>query len=160
MNTEEQFLYESNLIENETSDEAFEDAKMAWNYAVANKRKINVQMILQIHRLLMKRLDPRIAGHLRMCDVWIGGNKKGFLTTGILEEQLELVCQEINAKKENPSESWCKEVHVMFEDIHPFEDGNGRVGRILYNFHRLKLGLGIDVIWDDEKQDYYKWFKK
>jgi len=37
--------------------------------------------------------------------------------------------------------------------------GNGRVGRILYNIHRLLLGLPIHVIHEGKEQkEYYTWF--
>ena len=62
-------------------------------------------------------------------------------------------------------EEYAKHVHVMFENVHPFEDGNGRTGRILYNLHRLKLGLPIHIImadWpkkDGQQRAYYEWFR-
>lgn len=49
--------------------------------------------------------------------------------------------------------------HIRFEKIHPFIDGNGRVGRMLMNWQRIKVGLPLLIIWEDEKSDYYKWFK-
>jgi len=55
------------------------------------------------------------------------------------------------------SKNW-KSMHIQFEKIHPFIDGNGRIGRILMNWHRLKLGLPIKIIIETEKYNYYKWF--
>jgi len=53
-----------------------------------------------------------------------------------------------------------KQCHVLFEKIHPFIDGNGRTGRMVYNWHRLKLGLPIHIIHEGKEQfKYYKWFK-
>ena len=53
-----------------------------------------------------------------------------------------------------------KMIHVIFEKIHPFRDGNGRVGRILYNIHRLLVGLPIHIIHEGvEQMEYYKWFE-
>jgi Fic family protein len=51
-----------------------------------------------------------------------------------------------------------KEAHIEFEYIHPFVDGNGRVGRMVYNAHRLLLGQPIHIIEESEKNEYYKWF--
>ncbi len=51
-----------------------------------------------------------------------------------------------------------KIAHVEFERIHPFEDGNGRVGRIVMNWQRLKAGLHVLVIREVDKLEYYKWF--
>ena len=48
-----------------------------------------------------------------------------------------------------------------FVFIHPFEDGNGRVGRILMNLQMLKLKLPIMVIHEGrEQQSYYRWFRE
>jgi len=49
-------------------------------------------------------------------------------------------------------------MHINFEKIHPFIDGNGRIGRMLLNWQRVKLGLPVLVIKESEKQEYYKWF--
>jgi len=48
--------------------------------------------------------------------------------------------------------------HITFEKIHPFIDGNGRIGRIFMNWQRKKAGLPILVIKEAEKQKYYDWF--
>jgi len=49
--------------------------------------------------------------------------------------------------------------HIHFEKIHPFVDGNGRMGRILMNWQRVKVGLQPLIIWASERQAYYAWFK-
>ena len=48
--------------------------------------------------------------------------------------------------------------HLEFETIHPFNDGNGRIGRVLINFLLMKAGLPTIIIRDKEKQKYYKTF--
>jgi len=48
-------------------------------------------------------------------------------------------------------------IHVEFENIHPFEDGNGRVGRILMNLQRIFSGMSVLIIHEGtEQQEYYK----
>lgn len=168
-------LFESNLIERESSDAALEDAILAWKYAVAHKDKIDVPYILEIHRLLMQRLEPEIAGKIRDCDVWIGGHKKMFISVALLKEQLEQWIKESGdaiasimatdftdpeAELEN-RESIAKNAHIAFEGVHPHIDGNGRCGRILYQVHRLLLGLPIKTIESSTKyESYYPWFKE
>jgi len=52
-----------------------------------------------------------------------------------------------------------KEQHIAFETIHPYEDGNGRMGRLILNWQRVHCGLPILVIKDSEKNLYYQWFE-
>ena len=153
-----EFLKESNAIEGEYSEEALADAKQAWIMACMNtKEGINLDYILGIHRRLMKRLNPRIAGKIRKCDVWVGG-RKGY-NPEIIKEELFLLC--------NPgiypthTMKMIKRWHIQFEKIHPFEDGNGRTGRILMNIQLLKAKLPILVIHEGKEQfEYYKWFRE
>jgi Fic family protein len=165
---EREFLWESNCIENERSQEALEDAERAWLYArTLIKGVISVFNVLKIHELLMKRLNPRIAGRFRSRDVWIGGECKEYRGREFLLSQLEDIINSINKSfnfktftKEGREET-ARYEHVRFEDIHPFEDGNGRTGRILWNVNRKKLGLPLGIIHEGEEQmQYYKWFEK
>ena len=46
--------------------------------------------------------------------------------------------------------------HIQFERLHPFEDGNGRTGRLLINYELLKAGMLPLVIPKDEKDKYFE----
>ena len=48
--------------------------------------------------------------------------------------------------------------HLQFETIHPFNDGNGRIGRILINWQLLRLGFPQIIIRNKGKQKYYDTF--
>jgi Fic family protein len=156
-----EFLKESNAIEREYSEIAFMDALNAWNFAYPHVDNINLAYIKTIHNLLMRRLRPDIAGKLRNCDVMIAGVRKRFYHEELLKEQLEKVIYRMNftPNKHVDKERFTKATHIQFEKVHSFEDGNGRVGRILYNTHRLKLGLPLHIIYEKDKYEYYRWFK-
>ncbi len=161
-----EFLFESNKIENEWSQEALEDAITAWKY-FKNKGNpmFHLATVLHTHYLLMKRVRPDIAGKLRDCDVFIGGHRKVFISEQLLKDSVNHTCESIFTSTESKTatffdgkEKYIKDCHIQFEHIHPFEDGNGRVGRIIYNAHRLKLNFPIHVIMEKDKKEYYRWF--
>jgi Fic family protein len=157
-----EFLRQSNLIEDVTAEYAHEDALKAWKYIV-KKETLTVNDVLHVHKLLMARFNPRIAGKFRDCDVWIGGQQKKFISTEILKDQLKNVLSGIDSTfgANFDKDEMAKNCHKMFENWHGFEDGNGRVGRIIYNWHRLKLDLPIHIIHVGQEQySYYSWFKK
>lgn len=172
MNKELEFLIQSNYIEREFSPEAIEDAEKTW-IRMLEHACLSPGFVLEAHGILMKRINPRIAGKWRDCDVWIGRDKKKFISKEVLESQVGDVCEKINnsilypkAKSNKAREELIKQLHVEFEEVHPFEDGNGRTGRIIMNWHRLRLGLPVLVIQADlrsggrEQLNYYKWFQE
>ena len=153
-----EFLKESNAIEREYSEKALEDAQKAWEYAKSFPIKIDIAMIRTVHKLLMKRLDSRIAGQIRTIQVGVmtkDGFREGTHWSEIDSKLLELT--RLIPVTEELIRLW----HVQFENIHPFEDGNGRTGRILMNVQRLKIGLPVLIIHEgEEQQEYYTWFKE
>ena len=148
----EEFIRESNYIENERSDRAFEDALQAYKWFI-KKDDFNFADILEVHKILMARLNLRIAGCSRRVPVRVGNRicPKPDLIGKLMVLWLS---------KHRRAKTWdnIKEAHIVFEQIHPFEDGNGRVGRIILNWQRVKVGMPILVIKESEKNEYYKWF--
>jgi len=153
---EVEFLDHSNRIEREYSDVARDDSFSAWNLAKCHSHMIDVITISLIHFELMKTLNFRIAGKYRDCRVMVSGEE--CLQPDLISEHLfkwVLVYSKAN------TEETIKKAHVEFEKIHPFEDGNGRTGRIIMNVQRIKAGLPLIIIHEGkEQQEYYQWFKE
>lgn len=152
-----EFLYESNLIEGETSQIMLDNAITAWEYLIKQK-VLTLGVILKTHKILMKDsgLLPNQKGYLRDVDVWVGGRKGA--PVGMIGPRLvmEFIFETMRA---NPPPD-PKALHIKYEQIHPFVDGNGRTGRMFYNWTRIKrCGLPLEVIYNSNKAEYYKWFK-
>ena len=81
-----EFLEHSNWIEDERSEEALEDAHLAWEYL--KKQDITLESVLTTHLLIMRRVNNEIAGKIRNCDVWIGGKKKIFIAEKLIRDDL------------------------------------------------------------------------
>lgn len=164
-----EFLKESNAIEGVYDEQSLNNAVWAFGF-LNNHDEINPYLVLQVHEILMKdveawsepRLLSKYRGVIRDCDVYIGGKKA--LNPSVIKISLEQWCNKMNYKsilsKNTLDEIVCKELHVEYEKIHPFVDGNGRTGRMFMNWWRIKNKLPILIIHEgDEQMDYYKWFK-
>lgn len=147
----EEFLRESNNIEREYSEEAFKDAYRAWKFLIFFD-ELSLSRILECHRVLLKNIKKRIAGKIRKVNVRVGFSIK--IDYQNIEERLKLLIEWIPKTKED-----IKKWHIEFENIHPFEDGNGRTGRIILNWQLLKNDHEPLIIHEgDEQQQYYQWF--
>lgn len=160
----DKFLEESNAIENVHGEEALQEAKEAFGFA--SRKEIIEPHIRVIHKKLLDERQPNIAGEYRDCAVRIAGNRKEDIGSDKLKKIMEKWCKKWQEQKElynvldtdKNAAKFCKHMHVGFEKVHPFRDGNGRVGRILYNIQRKRLGLDIHVIKAENRQKYYDWF--
>lgn len=149
-----EFLKESNAIEDVFDEKSLEDAWSAWKY-LWSKDHLTPSVVLETHRILMARqgLHKRDLGRYRTCEVSVGGRVCSYWRN--VPELIKEWCQDTMAIDADP-----KDMHVLYERIHPFVDGNGRTGRMFMNWSRRKrYGLPILIIKAAERQEYYKWFK-
>ena len=156
------FIKESNAIEDVWTDEALHSSLHAWELLSEGTDTLGLLDILLAHYTLLIDLDPKYAGKLRGeigADVYIGGQKApDYWNVG------SRICDWLRHVNDKELGEWTEEdikrFHISFEDIHPFGDGNGRVGRLIYCWMREKVGLPIHIIYEKEKQEYYQWFRR
>lgn len=134
----------------------------------ASARRITPYEIVEVHRVLMKRRDPRIAGRLRQVQNWIGGNDFNPCGADFVPPPPDLVdplLQDLCRFAERDDVSTLVQaalLHAQFETIHPFEDGNGRTGRALVQvvFRRRELAPAfvppVSVVLAREKERYVR----
>ena len=89
-------------------------------------------------------------------------NEVGGMDTALPEEvagKMKALLTEYNAKEEKTFEDILN-FHVKFERIHPFQDGNGRVGRLIMFKECLKYNIVPFIIEDNLKMFYYRGLKE
>ena len=113
----------------------------------AERRDLTVTEIRTIHRRLVEGTrDAAIGGAIRDRPNWIGGrdNPWGARFIPVPEDQvpglLEDLCR-FSARDDLSAIAQAAIIHAQFETIHPFADGNGRVGRCLIHLVLRRRGL-------------------
>ena len=89
-------------------------------------------------------------------------NEVGGMETALPEEvadRMKKLLSEYNNKEEKTFDD-ILDFHVKFERIHPFQDGNGRVGRLIMFKECLKYNIVPFIIEDDLKMFYYRGLKE
>ena len=89
-------------------------------------------------------------------------NEVGGMTTALPEEVagcMKALLEEYNGREEKTMED-ILDFHVKFEQIHPFQDGNGRVGRLIMFKECLKYNIVPFIIEDNLKMFYYRGLKE
>ena len=127
---------------------------------ILEKQLIDVNLIKEIHGILLKgcydesRFDKgERPGTFKVNDFVVGDNI-GALASETKQEVQEL-CKEINDFSGNDILVAAAYLHLNFESIHPFADGNGRVGRTLMNYFLMINGYPPAIIYDEDKKTYY-----
>ncbi len=125
------------------------------------KEHISLEFILELHKLVFKN-SKHFAGQFRKHGeevVVMGGGKivhQGAPQSRIVGLLKELIEWYEKNKKKYPGIVLASVVHNQFENIHPFRDGNGRVGRLLLNNILIKNRLPPVNIDLKNRQEYYR----
>lgn len=122
------------------------------------KAKVDEKLILKLHAILMNSIRSD-AGSYRNHGVRIVGTFVPTANYLRVPEKMKELIREINQEKGNIIERTA-EIHAQFEQIHPFGDGNGRVGRLIAHAMLLQKNLPPAVIKQGNKKTYYKYLNK
>lgn len=124
----------------------------------AEKQKINETFILKLHGILMNGIRPD-AGQYRRHAVRITGINLPTANYIRIPDLISKIMAE--AEKTNKDIiNLLASIHSRFEQIHPFSDGNGRIGRLLINAMLLKKNIAPAIIRQEQKQLYYTYLYK
>jgi Fic family protein len=108
----------------------------AMQKALDNINDITVKSVIGVHKALLEKVEPNIAGKIRQEPVWIGGGNSPHFARFVppqythIPKYLEDLVKFSNRYDVSPLLQ-AAIAHCQFETIHPFADGNGRTGRAL-----------------------------
>jgi Fic family protein len=126
----------------------------------AKTREFNLELILDLHKMLIANIWDEVAGRFRKSDEWV---KVGNHIAVDPQKVVSLLANSIATYNAGVDQSISMRLalfHLNFENIHPFVDGNGRIGRVLNNFLLIKEGYVPINIKFIERQKYYDAFNQ
>ncbi len=126
------------------------------------KEHVSIELIKNIHRIVFKN-SKTFAGKLRRKgeEVVVMGSGGKVVHEGAPQARVNHLLKELiswyeHNKSKYPGLILAAVVHNQFENIHPFRDGNGRVGRILLNNILIKHDLPPISIDFKNRREYYE----
>ncbi|MBU2104161.1 MAG: Fic family protein [Nanoarchaeota archaeon] len=121
------------------------------------KEKITNKLLLKWHKEIFGETKSDIAGEYRNYLVRVGPYVAPHWKE--IKSTMNQIIEFANKSKLNPVELAAR-AHYKFESIHPFGDGNGRIGRLLMNYILWHEGYPMLIIEYKKRASYYKAFPK
>ncbi|OGF23318.1 cell filamentation protein Fic [Candidatus Falkowbacteria bacterium RBG_13_39_14] len=127
----------------------------------AKEQELTLEVILFLHKMLVSNIRDDIAGRFRNGNEFVRVGSHIAPNPKEVTERLEKMLADYNATaaRENIIKRIAR-LHLTFEYIHPFVDGNGRIGRVINNYALIREGfVPINIKFIDRKK-YYEAFRE
>lgn len=159
----EKILLDMEVSKNVSVREVYEAKNLArvMDY-IRNKSKeteIHRELILLLHQMLIGGIEDEIAGRFREQGEYVRVGTHIAPAPEHVERLIESVITGYTSDFSTYFLDRIAKFHLDFETVHPFCDGNGRIGRVLISFQLQRLGFPMIIIRDREKKEYYKSFR-
>jgi Fic family protein len=159
----EKILLEMEVSRNVSLREVFEAKNLArvmqYIEKKAGKDRLDEVLILLLHKMLITNINDDIAGRFRSEGEYV---RVGIYIAPAPEHVIKLIekaLQEHASDLESFLVDKITKFHLDFERIHPFIDGNGRIGRVLMNYQFLQNDFPTIIVRNKDKKHYYQAFK-
>ena len=158
----EKILLEQTLSRNVSLREVFEAKNLArvieYTCKKVKESELGKDLIVLVHQMLIGGIDDAIAGRFRREGEYVRVGAYIAPAPEHVERMLETALLEYSSDLGTYFLDRIARFHLDFETIHPFCDGNGRIGRVIINFQLLQHGLPRIIIRNKEKDVYYRAF--
>ena len=159
----EKILLEQELSRDVSLREVFEAKNLArvvtYKRDKAQNNALTKDLILLLHQMLIGGIDDSIAGRFRKQGEFVRVGAHIAPAPEHIERMMENIALEYGSNLDAYFLDKIAKFHLDFETIHPFCDGNGRMGRVIINFQFLALGFPRVIIRNKEKDIYYQAFR-
>lgn len=158
----ERILLEMKISRNVSVREVFEAKNLARVMEYTKNKvidtELSIELILFLHKMLMGNIKDAIAGRFRTKGEYVRVGTHIAPAPEHVEKMMEAILLEFSSDHINYFADKIAKFHLDFETVHPFCDGNGRMGRVIINYQLAHLGFPNIIIRDKEKQIYYRAF--
>ncbi len=124
------------------------------------QQELGLEVILLLHRMLITNIRDDIAGRFRKDNEWVRVANHIACAPELVTDKLEKMLAEYHSSVTDNVIKRIAVFHLSFENIHPFVDGNGRIGRVLNNYLLIRDGyVPINIKFIDRSL-YYDAFEE
>lgn len=159
----EKILLEMEVQRNVSLREVYEVKNLArvaeYIRAKPKEQELTKEMILLLHQMLIGTIDDNLAGRFRKKGEYVRVGTHIASPPEHIERMVEEALLEYSSDISAYFLDKLSKFHLEFETIHPFNDGNGRIGRVIINYQLLRLGFPPVIIRDKDKKEYYLAFE-
>ncbi len=154
----ERILLEQEVMRQVSVRELFETKNLARVTEYLHSRPevpLSSENILLLHQMLIGGINDKIAGRFRQAGEYVRVGTHIAPPPEHIERLVDALFADYLSAHEKYIVERVARFHLMFETIHPFVDGNGRIGRVLINLQLAKNGFPPVIIRNKTKNDYY-----
>jgi Fic family protein len=124
----------------------------------SKESEINKELILLLHQMLIGGIDDAIAGRFREAGEYVRVGTHIAPPPEKVSGMIETIIDQYTSDHKKYFLDKIALFHLDFETVHPFCDGNGRIGRSLMCYQLIQSDFPPIIIRDKEKGEYYNAF--
>lgn len=126
----------------------------------AKEQELSLNVILMLHKMLISNIRDDIAGRFRQDQEYVRVGSHIAPDPQVVVGRLEKMLAQFHAESHINIIKRVAKLHLVFEHIHPFVDGNGRIGRVVNNYLLIREGFVPINIKFIERKKYYEAFQE